>query len=63
VFGPLAARRALMDKLNVIEGVNFSDADLTRYRAIPLLTIANDPEGESKLIAALDWMKQQLDSK
>jgi hypothetical protein len=62
VFGLIAARRTLMEKLNAIEGVNFSDADLTKYRAIPLRTIANDPEGESKLFAALEWMGQQLET-
>jgi hypothetical protein len=61
IFGELAERRALMQKLNAIEGVNFSDADLVKYRAIPLLTIANDPEGEPKLLAALEWMGQQLE--
>jgi hypothetical protein len=60
VFGSIAARRELMDKLNAIEGVNLSDVDLTKYRGIPLQVIAKDPEGESKLLAALEWMKQQL---
>jgi hypothetical protein len=49
-----------MEKLNTIDGVNLTEADLTKYRGIPLRTIANDPDGQSKLLAALEWMKQQL---
>jgi hypothetical protein len=61
VFGPMANRRALMERLNAIHGVNFSDADLTKYRSIPLRIVANDPEGDSRLFAALTWMAQQLE--
>jgi hypothetical protein len=60
VLGSITARRELMEKLNAIEGVNLSDDDLTKYRGIPLHTVAEDPEGESKLLAALEWMRQQL---
>jgi hypothetical protein len=56
VFGPIEARRALMQQFNSIEGVNFTDAELTKYRSISLTTIATDPEGQAKIIAALTWM-------
>jgi hypothetical protein len=62
VFGPIEVRRALMQKFNAIAGVNFTDADLTRYRAIPLGTIVQDPEGPTKLMATLTWMDQQIES-
>ena len=45
VFGPIDSRRALMQKFNAIKGVKFTDADLAKYRAIPLSTIALDPDG------------------
>jgi hypothetical protein len=61
VFGPIDARRALMQRINAIEGVNFTDADLKKYPTIPLSTIASDPEGPTKIIAALNWMEQQLE--
>lgn len=62
VFGPMDSRRALMERLTTIRGVNFSEADLTKYRSIPLRVIADDPEGESKFFATLAWMAQQLEN-
>jgi hypothetical protein len=49
-----------MQRLNAIEGVNFTDADLKKYPTIPLSTIASDPAGPTKIVAALTWMEQQL---
>ncbi len=60
IFGPIDMRRALMQQFNAVDGVNFTDADLTRYRSIPLKIIAADPGGPAKVIAALTWMEQQL---
>lgn len=61
VFGPLDARRALMQQFNAIKGVNFTDVELTKYPSIPLATIAADLEGQSKIIAALTWMEQEIE--
>jgi hypothetical protein len=61
VFGPIEARRALMQKFNSIRGVSFTDADLTKYRSIPLAAIADDPEGAAKIGGALAWMGQQIE--
>jgi hypothetical protein len=61
VFGPIDARRALMQQFNSINGVNFTDAELTKFRSMPLSTIASDPDGPSKVIAALTWMEQQIE--
>jgi hypothetical protein len=61
VFGPIDARRALMQQFNSIKGIDFTDADLTRFRGIPLTTIASDPDGQVKIIVALTWMEQQIE--
>jgi hypothetical protein len=61
LFGSLDKRRALMLQFNAINGINFADADLTRYRGIPLSTIAGDPEGAVKIITALTWMEHQIE--
>ena len=60
VFGNLDVRRDLMRRLNEIEGVSLSDADLGRYPSIPLRTITNDPNGPSKLFTALKWMELKI---
>lgn len=61
VFGPIAARHALMQQFNTIKGANLKDNDLTKYPSIPLRTIAADPEGETKVLNALKWMEEQID--
>jgi hypothetical protein len=61
VFGPLEKRRALMLQFNAVNGINFTDAELTRFRSVSLRTIAADPEGPKKLIAALTWMEEQIE--
>lgn len=50
VFGSLAARQALMQQFNAIKGANLKDSDLTKYPSISLHTIAQDPEGETKVL-------------
>jgi len=50
-----------MQQFNTIENVNFTDADLTKYRAIALSTIASDPKGETKIVEALTWMGRQIE--
>ena len=60
VFGSTESRRAFMQQFNAIKGVNFADADLSKYPSIPLRTIAGDPDGAEKVIAALNWMEQQI---
>ena len=60
VFGEIEARRALMERLNNIVGVNLTEADLAKYPAITLATIASDPEGLSKLLGVLRWMDSQM---
>lgn len=61
VFGPIEARRELMQRFNEIDGVRLTDADLAKYPSIPLSTIARDPHGPKKTIAALTWMEQQIE--
>ncbi len=60
VFGAAESRRALMQQFNAIDSVNFTDADLSKYRGIPLKTIARDTSGAAKLIAALRWMEERI---
>ena len=59
VFGSIAARQALMQKFNVINGVDLKDSDL--YPSISLETIAADPDGEAKVLNALKWMEEQIE--
>jgi hypothetical protein len=61
VFGPIEARRSLMERFNAIKGANLREADLTKYPSISLRTIAADPEGEAKVMTALKWMEEQID--
>ena len=61
VFGPIDSRRALMQKFNAVSNVQFADADLAKYRSIPLSTITLDPHGVTKIMAALAWMEQQIE--
>jgi len=61
VFGPIDARRALMQQFNAINNVEFTDADLAKFRGIPLSTITLDPHGLTKILAALTWMEQQIE--
>jgi hypothetical protein len=61
VFGPIESRRALMQRLNALNAVDFTDADLSKYKSIPLSTIARDPDGLNKIIGALTWMEQQIE--
>jgi hypothetical protein len=61
VFGSMESRRALMQQFNAIKNVNFTDADLTKYRPIPLSTIAADPEGGMKVVEALTWMERKIE--
>jgi hypothetical protein len=61
VFGSLESRRELMERFNAIQGVNFTEADLNKYKFISLKTIANDPNGVASLIAALTWMDKQIE--
>jgi hypothetical protein len=63
VFGPIESRRALMQRLNTIKNINFTDEDLTRYRSIPLNTIMLDPQGPAKILDALNWMDEQIYSR
>ena len=53
VFGSVESRRELMQQFNALGSVNFTHADLSRYRGIPLSTIARDPDGLRKLLGAL----------
>lgn len=61
VFGLVESRRALMQHFNTVNGVDFTDGDLVKYRSIPLRTIAADPDGENKIIDALKWMEEQIE--
>jgi len=61
IFGPIEKRRELSQRFNTVNGVNFTDADLAKYPTISLNTIAADPDGLNKVIAALTWMEQQIE--
>jgi hypothetical protein len=61
VFGTAEARHELMSRFNVVNGVNFTDADLKRFPGIALSTIAADPQGEEKILEALAWMGDQIE--
>ncbi|MEB2673396.1 hypothetical protein [Bradyrhizobium japonicum] len=61
VFGLIPARQALMQQFNAIKGVALKDSDLAKYPSIPLRTIADDPEGEAKVLNALTWMAEQIE--
>jgi hypothetical protein len=61
VFGAIESRRALMQRLNEIPNVGFTDADLTKYPGIPLATIASDPNGKAKIMSTLRWIDNQID--
>jgi hypothetical protein len=61
VFGPIDSRRALMQRLNTLNNVDFTDADLSKYPSIPLSIIARDGDGLNKIIGALTWMEQQIE--
>lgn len=60
VFGTIAARRALMQQFNTVKSANLGESDLTRNPWISLRTIAEDPEGETKVLNALKWMEEQI---
>jgi hypothetical protein len=60
VFGDLNKRRELLIRLGSVQGVDFGDADLTRYRPIPLSRIAADPDGLSNILSTLNWIDEQL---
>lgn len=60
LFGNLELRRSFMKMFNSIDGVSLTDADLTRYPAIPLAKIAADPNGLTKLISALEWLDAEI---
>lgn len=60
VFGDLDKRRELMTRLGSVQGIDFDEGDLSRYRPIPLSKIAADPNGSSKMVSTLNWMDEQL---
>lgn len=60
VFGDLGKRRDLMQRLGAVQGAGFTEADLEKLPSLPLSKIASDPEGPTKVVAALQWMADQL---
>lgn len=62
VFGPNEMRLALLRKFNEVDGVNLTDADASEYKSISLSTIAADPNGITKVLNALNWMRDQIDA-
>lgn len=62
VFGPIEQRRELLKRFGAVDGFDFTDADLTRYRSLPLSKIAADPNGATKILSALHWMEEQIES-
>lgn len=62
VFGPLETRRELIDRLNAINGVNFTDADLTNsnWPSITLSSICKEPNGVSILLQTLNWIDEKI---
>ncbi len=60
VFGSLERRRELMNRFGAVKGAGFVESDLGRYPSIPLGKIAADPDGLPKMLAALNWMDDQI---
>jgi hypothetical protein len=60
VFGPLDKRRELMKRFAAIQGTTLGEADLAKNPALKLSTIAADPDGLSKILAALNWTNEQI---
>jgi hypothetical protein len=60
VFGPLDKRREMMKRFAAIQGANLGEADLAKKPALKLSTIAGDPDGLSKILAALNWTYEQI---
>ena len=61
VFGSIDNQRELMRKLNEIQNVDFSEADLSKYPGIPLSLITQDPAGPSKIMSALHWIDERIE--
>ena len=62
IFGDVDRRREMMGRFAEIEGSGLTDASLMGWAAIPLARAAADPNGSAKLIAAFDWILQQVKS-
>ena len=60
VFGDLAIRRELLKRFAQINGSGLEEQDLERTPSLSFATIAADPEGQDKVIAALVWLLDQV---
>ena len=59
IFGDMNLRRELMKRFS-IEGAGFVEADLVRWKAIPLSTIAADAGAIETIRAAFVWLDQTV---
>jgi len=62
VFGELEERLKLVRLFAEVEGSGLSDASVDKYANVPLSAIAADPAGTSRVIAALQWIADQVKS-
>ena len=60
VFGALEGRGELMRRFGAVENANFDDTTLKRYPSLSLRRVLRDPDGPSKILAALNWMDERI---
>jgi hypothetical protein len=60
VFGSLDERRELVNRFAAVNGSNFSSDVATKFPSLSLRRIMRDPNGASKVLAALNWMDDQI---
>jgi hypothetical protein len=60
VFGPLERRNELVKRFGAIDNANFDDTTIKKYPSLSLRRILRDPDGPSKLFAALSWMEERI---
>lgn len=60
VFGPAEERAELVKRFGEINNANFDESTTKKYPSLSLRRILRDPNGPSKLFAALNWMEEQI---
>lgn len=60
VFGDMDRRREMMHRFAAVDGVSLDESSLNRWASVSLAQAAADPAGATKLIAAFDWIVQQV---
>jgi len=60
VFDDIDARRELLRRFAQVEGAGLTDASIDGWPSIPLSRIAADAQGTAKIIAAFQWIADQV---